>query len=298
MFQEKNINIYKSYPITIIRYNKLIKKLKPDYIIDVCVAMSLETLPLTIFRKTKVISWEHFNANVYFNYYTAFLSKWLASKFAHKVIVLTEQDKIAYEKKFGASRIQVITNPVSIDVRGRVANISAKNVIAVGRLNEQKGFTYLLDAWKLVIEEYQDWKLRIIGNGELLEDLLYKRDKLALQNNVEFIPANNRVDEYFLDSSIYVMSSIFEGLPLVLIEAKSFGLPIVSFNCETGPKLIVRDGVDGILTEVKNIEQFSKAILNLVSDKSLREKYSQNAIENSKRFAPNVFFENWIQVLR
>lgn len=293
-----NINIYKNYPKTLYRYNKFLTKVKPDYIIDIGVNLGLETLPVSVFRGIRVISWEHFNANVFHNYIVNSISKFLAATFSYKLVVLTDQDEKVYQKKFFAKNTLIIPYPVAIDVKGYSYNAESKQVLTIGRLANQKGLDYLLDAWKIVNNKYKDWKLKIVGDGELKNELLDQCSSLDLNEVVEFVSSSPDVVQHFKNSSIYAMSSRYEGLPLVLIEAKCFGLPIVSFDCETGPRQIIRDNIDGLLVKTEQPSLLAQAIISLIESPYKRQEFNKNALMDAQRFSPEVFFEKWKQLLK
>jgi glycosyltransferase involved in cell wall biosynthesis len=296
---DKPINIFKSYFSSLIKYKKVLKTVKPDYVIDVCTAMSLLSLPATIFTKKKVITWEHFNTNVNWNFLTARLSRFFAAQFSLKVVTLTDFDKENYEKKFFAKNATTISNPITIELeKDDKADLSAKKVLAIGRLTDQKGFDLLLHAWRIVCNYEKDWLLTIVGDGEREQELKNLANSLEIEKNIMFEKSTNNIREYYKSSSIYVMSSRFEGLPLVLIEAKAFGLPIISFDCKTGPREIIRSNIDGILVPPENIELLAQAIKELIADKSKREKYGQKSIEDVSRFSVNSFVEKWQKIIK
>lgn len=292
-----NINIYKSYLKTIIRYRNFLNRARPDYIIDIGVNLALETHPASFMKKTKVISWEHFNANVYHNYVINSISKWLASCFSKRIVVLTDQDQEVYRKKFSAKNVNVIPYPVAIDVKGNQYNENSKQVLTIGRYTNQKGLDYLLDAWKIVQSKHTDWRLKIVGEGDLHSALLAQCNLLGLNKSVDFVSPSPDVVQHFRQTSIYAMSSRYEGLPLVLIEAKCFGLPIVSFDCETGPRQIIRDNVDGLLIPVNNSTLLAEGIITLIESPSKRKEFNSNAIADSVRFSPQAFYEKWETIL-
>ncbi|MDQ1087553.1 glycosyltransferase family 4 protein [Siphonobacter sp. SORGH_AS_1065] len=292
------INIYINYLKTISRYRRIIDKVRPDYIIDIGVNLFLETLPATLFKPIKRISWEHFNANVYHNYLINYLSKFLAVKLSDRLIVLTDDDKSIYIDRFNAKRIDTITCPVLIDEDNIQYNNTTNYALAVGRLVPQKGFDLLLKSWKEVSEKAPNWKLRIVGDGICKDELQQLAKDLEILDSIEFISANNNIQYYFKNSSIFIMSSRFEGFGLVLIEAKWFGLPIVSFNCNFGPSSIIRDQIDGILVEPENIRELSEAVIDLMNDPIKRNTFSERAILDSKRFSPTEFYDRWIHLLK
>lgn len=296
LFEESGINIYSKYLISLSRYRKLLSRISPDYIIDVCVAMSLLSLPASAGKATKVISWEHFNSQTYFNYLSAIISKWAASKFCRHVVTLTDKDCEMYNEKFNAKSVICIPNPVTIDVK-QPPDYQSKHVLAIGRLTHQKGFDMLLNAWKIVSAGQPEWKLSIVGNGELRDELIQQSLELAIVNSVHFIPASTEIYKHYSSASIFVMSSRFEGLPLVLIEAKAYGLPIVSFDCETGPAEIINDQRDGILVKSGDIQLLANSLLMLMSDPERRKEMGKAAVEDSKRYAPEQFLDKWLRIL-
>jgi glycosyltransferase involved in cell wall biosynthesis len=297
LHESTNINIYKNYIKTLIRYRNFINKAKPDYIIDIGVNLALETHPASFMKKTRVISWEHFNANVYHNYIINSISKWMAASLSKRIVVLTDQDKEVYQNKFSAKKVSVIPYPVAIDVKGHQYNENSRQVLTIGRYTNQKGLDYLLDAWKIVQNKHSDWKLKIVGEGELHSVLLAQCNSLGLDKSVEFIAPSPDVVQHFRQTSIYAMSSRYEGLPLVLIEAKCFGLPIVSFDCETGPRQIIRDNVDGLLIPVNNPTLLAEGIITLIESPSKRKEFNNNALADSVRFSPQEFYKKWENIL-
>jgi len=173
-----------------------------------------------------------------------------------------------------------------------------KMVLAVGRLSYQKGFDMLLDIWYQTKCRDDGWKLVIIGQGELLEQLETKKEFLGISSSVEILPANPQIESLYARSSLYVMSSRWEGLPLVLIESTSAGLPIVSFDCETGPRDIVKNGYNGYLVECFNLSDFASIIDKLCEDKELMRKMSDNSRVKSLEFNLESIIKQWNNILK
>lgn len=294
---DKDVNIYRQYISSLWRYYKLIKRLKPNYIVDVCTALSLISIPASFLARIKVISWEHFNTNVEWNPVTSRLSRWLAAKFAYRVVVLTETDKKNYEVRFNAKNVDCISNPVTVNVT-QLCDLYAKNILSIGRFTDQKGFDLLITAWEKVVKQLPDWTLRIVGNGELKEDVKQLISKLGLNNSVELIEPTKYIEQYYSSSSIYVMSSRYEGLPLVLIEAKAYGMPIVSFDCDTGPRDIIRNNVDGLLVEAGSVYLLVESMLQLMKSVDIRETYSKNALADLERFDMPAIVLKWLSILK
>jgi glycosyltransferase involved in cell wall biosynthesis len=293
---EKDVPIYTYYLTTLFKYQAKLNHFKPDVVIDVCTAMSLFSVPLHFRKKYKLISWEHFNTTVNWNVITPRLARYLASKFANGVVVLTQRDKQSFIDKFKPQKIAVIPNPITIEIP-RTAKMSNHLILAVGRLTYQKGFDLLLNSWKLIFEKYPSWTLAIVGDGEDEMALKQQAKQMGLEGSMRFYPATNKVQEYFSSASLFALSSRFEGLPLVLIEAKAFGLPIVSFNCPTGPEDIVVNEKDGFLVQPENQVLFSQSLAKLMDSESLRQEFSIHALNDVARFKLEPILDKWIKFI-
>lgn len=208
------------------------------------------------------------------------------------VVTLTKQD-VPFWQNY-AQRIEVIPNILTITPK-TVKNYEEKCAISAGRYMSEKGFDRLLKAWHLLDEQYSDWHLYIFGNGDRRP---YQQivDQLQLNSTVHLMPATNDIAEEFSKSSIYVMSSRYEGFGLVLAEAMSCGLPCVSFDCPYGPREIIKDGEDGLLAEDGNIADLAKKIEYLMSDSELRKRMGAKAYINITRYRPEVIMAKWINL--
>lgn len=203
-------------------------------------------------------------------------------------VVLTEEDKEAWGN---LSNIVVIPNALS-SFPTEIASLNEKTVLSVGRISYQKGFDRLIKAWEIVHKSHPEWKLRIRGNGNK-EQLLQQIATLELDDSIQILPATSEIDTEYLNSSIYVMSSRYEGFPMVLLEAMSYGLPIASFSCPCGPKDIITHGIDGLLCEDGDIEELARTILLLIEDRSLREKIGRAAKQRSLDFSAEKIMKMW-----
>lgn len=297
LFNAPKINLYKNYAASVTRYKSIIKKLNPAAVIDVCVPLSIITAAALMFNRTiKKIAWEHFNAAVSWNFFTGKFSRRIVSSFYNNVVVLTAADKKMYEEKFRAKNVVVIPNPVTINVTQKSA-CTAPIVLAIGRLTHQKGFDMLLKAWAIICTRHKEWKLRLIGGGEDAEMLTVLAGELNINNSIELIAPTNAIAKYYLDASLYVMSSRFEGLPLVLIEAKAFGLPLISFNCETGPRDVINHNHDGLLVEPNNIEALAAAMEQMITTPGMIKTFSKNSTELLNKFSTETIINQWLQIL-
>lgn len=178
------------------------------------------------------------------------------------------------------------------------AVLNQKKVIAVGRYTYQKGFDLLIHAWKMVAQQRPDWKLSIVGDGELREylDNLIKEEQL--QYSVELSPVTTNIEQIYKDASILVMSSRYEGFGMVLLEAQTVGLPTISFDCKCGPSEIIVNGENGYLVEEGDFEGMAQRILQLIENESLRKRMGENAYNNALRFSEDVVMSKWERLFK
>ncbi len=169
-------------------------------------------------------------------------------KYYDALVVLSESEKGLW--KGLNNRIVSIPNPLPFFLDS-TTDCTQKRVISVGRLSKEKGFSYLIDAWRLVSQKYSDWELVIFGSGDELENLQKQISDLRLENNIRIYPPVKNISEEYLKSSFCVMPSISEAFGLVLPEAMSCGLPCIAFNCSDGLSEIITNGENGFLPEAK-----------------------------------------------
>lgn len=207
-----------------------------------------------------------------------------------KFIVLTEEDKGYWGN---LPNIEVIPNARSFTTT-QCAELTAKRVVAIGRYSHQKGFERLIEAWKPIAKKWPDWHLDIIGDGEERITLQQQIDNLELTPYIQLQEPTNCIGTYYLNSSILALSSRYEGLPMVLIEAQTFGLPIVAFGCKCGPKDVIEQGKTGILVREGDIAGLSQALESLISNDTLRIQMGRDAKLASVRYDENNIMKLWI----
>ena len=206
-----------------------------------------------------------------------------------RLVVLTEEDKTYCTH---CPTTSVIPNPITAP-SSEVSPLSDKVILAVGRLDNQKNFPGLIDIWALIAKDYPDWKLRIVGEGYTDTRILQKVKEYSLEGQFELCPFTNNVQEHYLSSSIFTMTSDFEGFGLVLVETESMGLPLVSYACPCGPRDIIRDGQDGFLVERGDMKTFAARLRQLIEDEELRRRMGQAAKVNSQRFSLDNVMKQW-----
>lgn len=298
---EHNLNFKKHYHKVILKLRKYIKDNNIDVLINIESMLVLYSVPACFGVNIRNICWEHFNFNVDLGLKLRKVSRQLAAFFCDDVITLTETDKKLWLKNARCrANITAISNPASFDLSLPRQGVNSKIAISAGRLTYQKGFDYLLDAWSLVIKQRQDWKLRIVGSGEEYAALQIQAENLGINNHVEWISHVTNMSEQYQQADLYVMSSRFEGLPMVLLEAISSGLPLVSFDCKTGPKEII-DSTCGWLAKDGDINALADKLLTaftVFENDSEFAKYSQSAITKcSDEFAIEPIMNQWMKLL-
>lgn len=210
------------------------------------------------------------------------------------VVTLTKQD-VPFWQRY-TQRIQVIPNMLTI-IPKKVEDYQIKRVISAGRYMSEKGFDRLLKAWDLINNDFDDWHLYIFGNGDRTPYQAIA-NKLQSRKSIHLMPATEDMAEEFSKSSLYVMSSRYEGFGLVLAEAMSCGLPCVSFDCPYGPREIITDGEDGLLAEDGNIKDLAQKMERLMADIELRKSMGTKAINNISRYQPETIMIQWTNLFQ
>lgn len=281
------------------RLSRLVKKEKIDVLVDIDGILDMYSLPVKLRRGVRVISWEHYN--FYQNPVVPYrkLTRRLAARFADAIVTLTKEDEGYYRQNLKI-RCPLVTihNPVILPEKKPVYDAESKILLSVGRLTYQKGFDYLVETAQKVLPDFSEWKWFILGEGEdrlTLEERIREYglcEQVLLKGNV------NNVDDYYRNASIFVLSSRFEGLPMTLLEAKTFALPIVSFDCKTGPRDIVTDGINGKLIESFDTDSMADVLSDLMENKEQRISWSAHAYDDIEKFSLERVMEQWEELLR
>lgn len=208
------------------------------------------------------------------------------------LVVLTNHDAESWNK---VKKATVIPNPISITATN-ISTCTNKRIISVGRLSEQKGFDMLIEAWEIVARRHTDWTLEIYGEGELKKELEGLISQKNLNATLHLCGKSKDIAEKYAESSIYVMSSRFEGFGLVLVEAMSSSLPCVSFDCPHGPAEIIEYGVNGILVENGNIEKLAEAMEELIDNDEKRIAMGRNAHQSVQKYSPDNIMSMWVEL--
>lgn len=211
-----------------------------------------------------------------------------------KFVVLTNEDRGYWGD---LPNIEVIPN-AAMHVSDAYSDVMNKRVIAVGRLDYQKGFDRLIQAWELVQHtgKFTNWKLDIYGQGEWREMLQQMIDKAELQNTVCLNWPTKQIGEEYVKSDMLVMSSNYEGFPMVMIEAMACGLPVVSFDYKCGPKDIIQSGINGLLVPNGDIQALADAMMKVMEDEAYRKMLSLNARKVVDTYSEQAVMAQWIRL--
>lgn len=209
-----------------------------------------------------------------------------------RFVVLTQEDKEMWDEMHG---IRVIPNAANF-IAEKYSDCTAKRVIAVGRLDYQKSFDRLIQVWEKVHQQMPDWRLDIFGQGEWKEMLQGMIDERVLQNTVRLNDPTRNIGKEYSESSMLVMSSHYEGFPMVMIEAMACGLPAVCFDFKCGPRDIIVEGENGLIVHDGDIEALAEAMVRLMKDDELRKRMGENARKVVETYSEEKVMSKWLQL--
>lgn len=227
------------------------------------------------------------------------LRRWAYGR-ANAVIALTRGTAQWLDDNLPRVRAQVIPNAVRwpLAMVEPVVSVSTSRnrhfLLAVGRLHPVKGFDCLLQAFALLAQTHPGWDLYILGEGDQRGELEALRDSLGLQERV-FMPGHaGNMSEWYEAADMYVLSSRVEGLSNSLLEAMAHGLPCVAFDCDTGPREIIREGIDGVLVRpVQDAHALAQSLSVLMSDQGARQRLASRAVDVRDRFSVARVMAMW-----
>ena len=271
--------------------------------IDVLVSCGALYFPLCVIaaKRTgiRVFCWEHIAPTVNHDYMFQKQARLYGARHCDCNIVLTKAALKWYEGKVRNKHFEQIYNPVDPAFSNISTNeycYQSRKIISVGRLSYQKNFDRLLDIANQVLSQHSEWTWDIYGDGEERNNLNKKIIDLGLQESVFLKGQVENLYELYKDYAFFVMTSRYEGFPMVLLEAASCGLPMVSFDIETGPNEIIENGSNGYLINPLSDSDMIDAISSLIENSELRTSMSNNSRKTAEKFSIEQILGRWISL--
>lgn len=284
------------------RYDELIQSLNPDIVIATTYYNNLISIvgacPVPYVRileshidKRYILNNDPRNQKSILRWlHTSFLMKSITCSARHFDLLVTLNDEDMKDWSKYVKSI-VISNVVHLNPTAKISDNTSKRVIFVGRYTEQKGIDDLFKVWQIVHLKYPDWRLDLYGEGHLMGNLLYEAKRLNI--GIEVHKPDKDIFSRYLESSIFVLTSIFEPFGLVMPEAMSCGLPVVAFDCPYGPKDVIEDGKTGFLIPDRDIFLYAEKVCDLIASYDLRKKMGEAAVFSSQRFSFDKVMPLW-----
>ena len=284
-------------PNIIYKIRKLLRTQSIDIVMAVDIKCIPYTLPATLGLTVKHIGWEHFNFDPSEGISSSVLARHLAARYCDSVVVLTQRDKEYWLKHTRhKSQIIAIANPCPFPVQEYIKE-NKKIVLAVGRLDKDKGFDLLLKAWLHIVTVMPEWRLKIVGEGDQRAALTQFIRANQITESVDLVGATDDVSHYYKQAEIFCLPSRIEGFGMVLTEALAFGLPIVSFDCGPGPAEVLKD-TGSILVPKNDSSQLALALIRLMKDDEQRERIGLKGKEKVEIYQPDIIIREWLGLLK
>ncbi len=278
-----------------------IKKRLEDYKTDVVICVGMRYVPfcISLRKRAKFIAWEHYTSFVNKPFSVGDIGRRIAAKKADKIVVLTKKDRENNIKMFktDADRIVQIYNADESKAVSDKYDIDSKKIITAGRFMKQKGFDFLVEVAEKVFKEHPDWQWDIYGDGNLRPEIEQLIKEKNLEKNVILKGVSNNLYDLYKDYAMYVMTSRYEGYPMVNMEAHSAKLPIVSFNCPCGPDELIEDGVNGYIVECFDIDKMAEKINFLIEHPEVRQNMSDNTSKDKEKLKMENIIKEWEKII-
>lgn len=213
------------------------------------------------------------------------------------IIILSSKELEKWKKWH--KNIQVIPNFLPF-ISPKESDLSQKVVLSIGRFTQEKGFSRLIDIWEIIQEndEFKEWKLHIVGDGILKEEIQNKIKIKNLEKSIILKPFTKEIEKEYLKASIYTLTSHCEGFGMVLAESSNYGIPSIAFDIDTGPSDIIENEKSGFLIENGNLKEFANKLQFLMQNKDLRKNFGKNAKDKiQKKFNKEIIMQQWKQII-
>ena len=289
----------RAYAATVVGIRRHVKRHRIDVLIQVDTMLALFALPATLGLGVRHIAWEHCHFDEDLGRRARRLARRLDARYCEHIVALTERDRNRWiEAAQPRGSVACIPNPLPFAIPTQPAPRTAKIVLAVGRLVHAKGFDVLLHAWATVAKQAPGWKLMIVGEGEERPTLEALRNQLALRDSVELPGIYPDVTKAYEQASIFCLSSRYEGFGLVLIEAMAFGLPIVSTDCETGPRELLGDGQTAVVVPADTATALSAGLLHMINNPDAAARLGETGRGKANAYSLERITRQWEMLLQ
>jgi glycosyltransferase involved in cell wall biosynthesis len=217
--------------------------------------------------------------------------RFIESKYT-KIVFLNREELEHHHSRNG------VIVPNFFEVSDTVSDLpKKKQAISLGRLTFAKGYDMLIDAWQIAARELPDWTLEIYGNGEDREALAKQIENKKV-TGINLNPAIDKVGDRLAESAFYIMSSRFEAFPMVLLEAMSYGLPVATFDCPSGPRAILTENQDSLFAPKNDVEALARRIRQLIDNGQMRDEMGRRARHNVRRFSKETVMQQWLALIK
>lgn len=286
------------------KLKKLLNSIQPDIVISTGTSeknflpsLKISSFPAFIREIHFTSNYRYLAANGCFERISAIISNIFDYRFFisryDRVVLLSNEDKELHWK--GNDKVIVIPNML-IRTNKLPSSLITKTVITVGRLVVQKNFSSIIRVWKIVHQCHPDWKLEIWGEGQQKTILQYQIDNDNLSDCIFLMGYTNDIFSVLSKASLFVCSSLFEGFGLVIVEAMSCGLPVVSYACPCGPQDIINNERDGFLIPSGNEQMMANRIIYLIENEDIRRQMGAFALEKSKEYSMDIIIHRWMSL--
>lgn len=276
-----------------IEFNKYLSLNKFDVIFGSLVYINIILSFINVFKKNRIYACEH--APYEHPHKIVKVIRKLLYRFIDGVVVL---NSIEFQK-FKEIGLRVYQIPNIVPCQSTFSNLNNKALLCVSRMSFEKGIDLLLEVLKEFYshKKNQDIKTNILGDGVLFEDMKLQAKVYGLGYYVNFIGKVHNINDYYLSSDIVLVTSRYESFGLSIVEGMSFGLPVVSFDIESGPKILIENDLNGYLIEKYDFKKYAIMIENILYDMEKRKELSKNAIETSQAFSSKSIIPQWIELI-
>lgn len=278
------------------RLYEKIKQIRPDIILTSTNSYITDlvrfkgNIPLIVEVHT---GFDYIRDNIDTSWYYHFVLKRLLKTLnkVNGIVVLTENDSLKWKKHY--HNVTVIPNVVHLNTSGNHSLCNNKRAIFVGRNCKHKAIPDLLKIWQMVHSRHPDWQLDMYVEKEITE---LTEEVQRLNSNINIFPPDSNIMDHYMQSSMLLLTSLYESFSLVIAEAMSCGIPAVSFESD-GPCSIITDEKDGFIVKNRSLEEFANRVCQLIEDVNLRQQMGQHAIKSVQRFSAEIVMPKWKELL-